>query len=330
MAKYWVKIGEKVGGPYSPEKLRQLASIGKLKPTHLVSPDEEKWVRADKISGLSFSLKNGSPKAKIAAQGGQNSDGLPISKTLNTRLKRTSESIAVARLSVKEDKTPSVTTEKESYLQLLTTNGEPEKTEVRNVRAKLINGELTRHHQTRWIEPKPLKSDYKDEDDPDNELAKEEYRAAIKEWKVRRKWRPIGEGLVKDSYRIQLLYSPAKVLMQAGIFSVGGLLFVAVLIMSVVMLFQALTQPGAMEKLDESASMFKTAMMLLVVTAVVPALRPVFFTAAGSIFILPTLVGFIGGFLIGAPIGWLIGVCIGPFLPKPPSDGYVEQTKDPA
>lgn len=50
--KWHIKRGNKVHGPISSEQLRNLANIGKLRPTDLVRNDKSDWRQADSISGL--------------------------------------------------------------------------------------------------------------------------------------------------------------------------------------------------------------------------------------------------------------------------------------
>jgi hypothetical protein len=53
-SKYWVKIGEKISGPFASGELRQMAESGALKPSYLISRDRQRWTAAAKVKGLSF------------------------------------------------------------------------------------------------------------------------------------------------------------------------------------------------------------------------------------------------------------------------------------
>ena len=62
MAKMWfVKLGEKTAGPFSPAQIKQMASSGQLTPASLIcretdnTPDGQ-WVEASRIKGLFQSL----------------------------------------------------------------------------------------------------------------------------------------------------------------------------------------------------------------------------------------------------------------------------------
>jgi len=52
--KFWLRIDQRVQGPFTSKQLRQLAADGKLEPIHHVSADQERWVLAREIKGLSF------------------------------------------------------------------------------------------------------------------------------------------------------------------------------------------------------------------------------------------------------------------------------------
>jgi hypothetical protein len=54
LSQYWVKIGEKISGPFSAGELRQMAEQGALKPSYLISRDRQRWAPAAKVKGLSF------------------------------------------------------------------------------------------------------------------------------------------------------------------------------------------------------------------------------------------------------------------------------------
>ena len=51
-----------VEGPYSGRQLQTLAAEGRLRPADRVSPDRVKWVRAEKVKGLSFASAGTKPK----------------------------------------------------------------------------------------------------------------------------------------------------------------------------------------------------------------------------------------------------------------------------
>jgi hypothetical protein len=45
-----------VAGPFTSQKLRQLAAAGKLKPSDLVRRERNPWVRAARFRGLEFGV----------------------------------------------------------------------------------------------------------------------------------------------------------------------------------------------------------------------------------------------------------------------------------
>jgi hypothetical protein len=53
-SQYWVKIGEKVAGPFTSGELRQMAEQGAIKPDYLISRDRQRWTHAADVKGLSF------------------------------------------------------------------------------------------------------------------------------------------------------------------------------------------------------------------------------------------------------------------------------------
>jgi hypothetical protein len=53
-SQYWVKIDEKISGPFSSAELRQMAERGSIKPNYLIGRDRQKWIRAADVKGLSF------------------------------------------------------------------------------------------------------------------------------------------------------------------------------------------------------------------------------------------------------------------------------------
>ncbi|MEX2308080.1 MAG: hypothetical protein WD738_10835 [Pirellulales bacterium] len=55
---YWVRVDEKIAGPFSSRELRQMAEQGALKPFHWISKDRERWARAALVKGLSFGGAN--------------------------------------------------------------------------------------------------------------------------------------------------------------------------------------------------------------------------------------------------------------------------------
>lgn len=55
---YWVKVGDKVRGPFSPGQLRRLAAEGKLLRDHEVGDDQSRWCVARRIKDLSFGSTN--------------------------------------------------------------------------------------------------------------------------------------------------------------------------------------------------------------------------------------------------------------------------------
>jgi hypothetical protein len=54
---YWLKIDEKIAGPFTGSELQQLAERGALKPHHQISKDRQHWTRAGDVKGLSFSAR---------------------------------------------------------------------------------------------------------------------------------------------------------------------------------------------------------------------------------------------------------------------------------
>jgi len=63
----WVKISDKIQGPFTAEQLRQLAASRKLRPDHQVSADQVKWVAAARVKGLDFSEEAPEPTTPPAA-----------------------------------------------------------------------------------------------------------------------------------------------------------------------------------------------------------------------------------------------------------------------
>jgi hypothetical protein len=53
-SQYWVKIEEKIAGPFNSSELRQMAERGAIKPDYLIGRDRQKWTRAADVKGLSF------------------------------------------------------------------------------------------------------------------------------------------------------------------------------------------------------------------------------------------------------------------------------------
>jgi hypothetical protein len=53
-AHYWVKIDDKVSGPFTSGDLRQMAEQGALKPSYLISRDRQRWALAANVKGLAF------------------------------------------------------------------------------------------------------------------------------------------------------------------------------------------------------------------------------------------------------------------------------------
>jgi hypothetical protein len=53
---YWINDGQRVAGPFTSQKLRQLAAAGKLKPSDLVRRERNPWVRAARFRGLEFGV----------------------------------------------------------------------------------------------------------------------------------------------------------------------------------------------------------------------------------------------------------------------------------
>lgn len=51
---YWVKVEEKIAGPFSSRELRQMAEQRALKPTYAISKDRRRWTPAAQVKGLSF------------------------------------------------------------------------------------------------------------------------------------------------------------------------------------------------------------------------------------------------------------------------------------
>ncbi|MEX2091137.1 MAG: GYF domain-containing protein [Pirellulales bacterium] len=51
---YWIHNGKKKAGPFSGQKLRQLAAAGALRRDDLVRSNRSGWVRATRVKGLEF------------------------------------------------------------------------------------------------------------------------------------------------------------------------------------------------------------------------------------------------------------------------------------
>ena len=65
---YWVHDGQRTAGPFTSQKLRQLAAAGRLKPSDLVRSDRSPWVRAARVNGLEFG--DASPQTPTVVNGG--------------------------------------------------------------------------------------------------------------------------------------------------------------------------------------------------------------------------------------------------------------------
>jgi hypothetical protein len=53
-SQYWVRVGEKIAGPFNSSELRQMAERGAIKPDYLIGRDRRKWTRAADVKGLAF------------------------------------------------------------------------------------------------------------------------------------------------------------------------------------------------------------------------------------------------------------------------------------
>ncbi len=54
MAQYWIRAGATIHGPFSIAQIREFALRGRLKPSHKLSTDKEKWLTASTVKGLKF------------------------------------------------------------------------------------------------------------------------------------------------------------------------------------------------------------------------------------------------------------------------------------
>lgn len=68
---------------------------------------------------------------------------------------------------------------------------------LEKIRDELLSGNITRHHQSRWIEPQPELSD---SDDVSS------HRKAVEAWKIRFQWRAIGDGLAYEEGELSLIH----------------------------------------------------------------------------------------------------------------------------
>jgi hypothetical protein len=59
---WFTDAGSGVEGPFTNRELQDLAASGQLRPVDRVSPDKVKWVRAEKVKGLSFASAGTKPK----------------------------------------------------------------------------------------------------------------------------------------------------------------------------------------------------------------------------------------------------------------------------
>lgn len=54
MADYWIRASGKIHGPFNSRELKELIAKGKLKTSHEVSPDQQRWKLAGEVNGLTF------------------------------------------------------------------------------------------------------------------------------------------------------------------------------------------------------------------------------------------------------------------------------------
>ena len=54
MSQYWIRTGATIHGPFSIAQIREFALRGRLKPSHKLSADKEKWFTASTVKGLKF------------------------------------------------------------------------------------------------------------------------------------------------------------------------------------------------------------------------------------------------------------------------------------
>jgi hypothetical protein len=82
MPQYWIKTAYKTHGPFNAPQLKKLAEKGELKPYHLVSTDQQRWGRAEKVKGLEF------PQETPASSSQATSGGPPPCHKCNEPLRR--------------------------------------------------------------------------------------------------------------------------------------------------------------------------------------------------------------------------------------------------
>lgn len=51
---YWLKLGDKVAGPFTNSQIRQLAAQGEIRGEHEISLDRKQWFQATKVKSLNI------------------------------------------------------------------------------------------------------------------------------------------------------------------------------------------------------------------------------------------------------------------------------------
>ncbi len=51
---YWLKLGDKIAGPFTNSQIRQLAAQGEIRGEHEISLDRKKWFRATNVKSLNI------------------------------------------------------------------------------------------------------------------------------------------------------------------------------------------------------------------------------------------------------------------------------------
>jgi hypothetical protein len=174
-----------------------------------------------------------------------------------------------------------------------------------DVRDLLLAGKLTRHHLVRYIGPLP------------GSLSDDVRQTLIQEWKVRREWRPIGEGLARWEFQIQVLYEPELAYDKEGQKVVHLTVFSVLLVTLLVLIWVFWEIPKPTPDQIRGAKGFWERLLL----------DPVHKKAAFSVAAISFASG--AGWVL-APFGGTFGRMVGRrrigLLPTPPDDGYVPPT----
>jgi hypothetical protein len=192
----------------------------------ITCPKCGKRLRTDaKLAGKKVRCPNPACKAPLAAPQPEPPASAPETFGLIDEppsSQRPEQKEKLAKEAAKGQPLPKLSADREPYLQVLTDEGRVVPTDLDRIRALLLEGELTRHHEVRWVREKPNPADYEGgKDDAD-------YRRALLEWKRDAVWRPIGKRLAKQEPVIRTLYEcPAS--RADAVAKISGIILFAIL-----------------------------------------------------------------------------------------------------